>query len=81
MVITRSSGVAEQEPLPQARAVRGRGLGRGRGGSCTATTTPARAAVVEPHVAPVEQVHDYVEPELPAQVPKAYLFRQLFMMP
>ncbi|XP_070050748.1 uncharacterized protein [Nicotiana tomentosiformis] len=45
-----------------------RGRGRGRGGSHTIARAPACATAVEPPVVPVEeQVHDYVEQEVPAQ--------------
>lgn len=79
---TRSLGVAEQASVPQARVVRGRGRGRGRGRAHAVARVPTRAATVEPPVALMEEkVHDYVEPEVPTQVPKAYLFRQLFRIP
>lgn len=45
-------------------------IGRGRGRACTTTSALVRATTLEPLVAPVEeQVHDYMEPEMPAQIP------------
>lgn len=51
--------------------MRGRGRGRGKGGGCAAARAPARLAVMEPPIAPVEyQVNDYDdELEVPTHVP------------
>lgn len=74
-------GAVEQASSPQSRAVSSRGRGRGRDRARAAARAFACAAAVEPMVAPIEDhALDYVELEVPTQVPRAYLFRQPFRM-